>query len=163
VGDIAYPSHARMNKRLTHGNIRVADPLWHHVTNEPDELSFHVGDVIMVSRNPPIHPDVAVNTQSMCVGTQSMCLLQVLDISDKDWWWGRKTGSPSSTSLAESEATEQLSGWFPSTFVRVSQVLSYFWQNTSLIRIYLLLGATTAPVPKLSNENAALVRIAIGC
>lgn len=34
-------------------------------------------------------------------------MLQVLDSSNKDWWWGRKSGSSEH-------------GWFPSTFIRVS-------------------------------------------
>jgi len=54
----------------------LADALWDHVTMDPIELVFKAGDVI-----------------------------QVTDMLDKDWWWGR---------LADRE------GWFPAAFVMVS-------------------------------------------
>ena len=52
------------------------EALWDHVTLDPEELGFRAGDVI-----------------------------EVTDMTDKDWWWGK---------LREKE------GWFPATFVRVS-------------------------------------------
>ncbi|XP_064639717.1 uncharacterized protein LOC135495173 [Lineus longissimus] len=52
-----------------------AEALWDHVTLDVDELGFRAGDVI-----------------------------EVTDMIDKDWWWGR---------IEDSE------GWFPSTFVRL--------------------------------------------
>lgn len=56
-----------------------AEALWDHVTMDEQELGFKAGDVI-----------------------------QVLEASHKDWWWGRS---------ADREA------WFPASFVRVSVLL----------------------------------------
>ena len=53
-----------------------AKALWDHVTLDPVELGFHAGDVI-----------------------------EVKDMLDKTWWWGR---------------LEDREGWFPSAFVAVS-------------------------------------------
>jgi hypothetical protein len=53
-----------------------AEALWDHVTMDSEELGFRAGEVI-----------------------------EVMDMSDKDWWWGRMS------------STE---GWFPAAFVRVS-------------------------------------------
>ena len=53
-----------------------AEALWDHVTLDPVELGFRAGDVI-----------------------------QVKDMLDKDWWWGR---------------LDDREGWFPSAFVAVS-------------------------------------------
>lgn len=52
-----------------------AEALWDHVTMDTEELGFRAGEVI-----------------------------EVMDMTDKDWWWGR---------MASSE------GWFPAAFVRV--------------------------------------------
>lgn len=49
VGDIASLDSRTHRKHLAQPSLNIADPLWHHVTDEPEELSFHVGDVIMVS------------------------------------------------------------------------------------------------------------------
>jgi len=53
-----------------------AEALWDHVTLDPVELGFRAGDVI-----------------------------EVKDMLDKNWWWGR---------------LEEKEGWFPSAFVAVS-------------------------------------------
>lgn len=57
-----------------------AEALWDHVTMDDQELAFKAGDVI-----------------------------QVLEASNKDWWWGR---------------SEDKEAWFPASFVRVSQTRS---------------------------------------
>lgn len=61
---------------ISDGSVVCAEALWDHVTMDEQELGFKAGDVI-----------------------------QVLEASHKDWWWGRS---------AEKEA------WFPASFVRVS-------------------------------------------
>lgn len=49
AGDIAsLDVNNRKNSFSRHTTL--ADPLWHHVTHEPEELSFHTGDVIQVCR-----------------------------------------------------------------------------------------------------------------
>ncbi|XP_067949089.1 rho guanine nucleotide exchange factor 4-like [Watersipora subatra] len=87
VGDIA-SLELRSHRHLELPSLAIADPLWHHVTNEPEELSFRVGDVIMV-----------------------------LDKSDKDWWWGRRSVTP--TASNDDIEGQHEAGWFPSTFVRL--------------------------------------------
>lgn len=58
-------------------NMTYAEALWDHITMDHEELGFHAGD-----------------------------LIEVMDIADKDWWWG---------------AIEDREGWFPATFVRVCE------------------------------------------
>lgn len=53
-----------------------AEALWDHVTMDERELGFKAGDVV-----------------------------QVVDATNKEWWWGR---------IVDNE------GWFPACFVRVS-------------------------------------------
>ncbi|XP_014239242.1 uncharacterized protein LOC106660809 [Cimex lectularius] len=53
----------------------LAEAVWDHVAMEPEELPFRAGDVI-----------------------------EVMDTSDQDWWWG---------------ANGEMLGWFPSAFVRL--------------------------------------------
>lgn len=66
-----------------------AEALWDHVTMDDQELAFKAGDVI-----------------------------QVLEASNKDWWWGRN---------------EEKEAWFPASFVRVSkartQVILFFFRK----------------------------------
>ena len=48
---------------------------------------------------------------------------------DKDWWWGRR--APPSGHWSQSDALEdndEDTGWFPSTFVRVSKVSRFIDQ-----------------------------------
>lgn len=59
------------------GSVVCAEALWDHVTMDDQELGFKAGDVI-----------------------------QVLEASNKDWWWGRN---------------EDKEAWFPASFVRVSE------------------------------------------
>lgn len=54
-----------------------AEALWDHVTMDDQELGFKAGDVI-----------------------------EVVDATNKEWWWGR---------VMDSE------GWFPASFVRVKE------------------------------------------
>jgi hypothetical protein len=56
-------------------SLVTAEALWDHVTLDPVELGFKAGDVI-----------------------------EVIDMLDKDCWWGR---------------TSNKEGWFPSAFVVV--------------------------------------------
>lgn len=65
---------------ISDGSIVYAEALWDHVTMDDQELAFKAGDVI-----------------------------QVLEASNKDWWWGRN---------------EDKEAWFPASFVRVSQTRS---------------------------------------
>jgi Rho guanine nucleotide exchange factor 4 len=51
------------------------EALWDHVTLDPEELGFRAGDVV-----------------------------EVTDMNDKDWWWGK---------------LDDREGWFPATFVRL--------------------------------------------
>ncbi|XP_064455915.1 uncharacterized protein LOC135366883 isoform X2 [Ornithodoros turicata] len=55
--------------------VAYVEALWDHVTMDSEELAFQVGEVI-----------------------------EVTDMSDKDWWWG---------------SIDQRSGWFPAEFVRL--------------------------------------------
>uniref|UniRef100_A0A8D0RPG9 Spermatosis associated 13 n=2 Tax=Sus scrofa TaxID=9823 RepID=A0A8D0RPG9_PIG len=64
-----------VNELISDGSVVCAEALWDHVTMDEQELGFKAGDVI-----------------------------QVLEASHKDWWWGRS---------AEKEA------WFPASFVRL--------------------------------------------
>lgn len=64
---------------ISDGSVVFAEALWDHVTMEDQELGFKAGDVI-----------------------------QVLEASNKDWWWGRN---------------EDKEAWFPASFVRVRQLL----------------------------------------
>jgi hypothetical protein len=56
-----------------------AEAVWDHVTMEPDELGFRAGDEI-----------------------------EVINMSDRDWWWGQ---------------TSTAAGWFPAAFVIVRSLL----------------------------------------
>lgn len=60
---------------ISDGSVVCAEALWDHVTMDDQELGFKAGDVI-----------------------------QVLEASNKDWWWGR---------------SEEKEAWFPASFVRV--------------------------------------------
>lgn len=64
-----------LRERPEPDTLTYAEALWDHITMDPEELGFRAGDVI----------DVA-------------------DMSDKDWWWG---------------AIDDREGWFPATFVRL--------------------------------------------
>ncbi|KAM9674682.1 spermatogenesis-associated protein 13 isoform 3-T3 [Dama dama] len=64
-----------INELIGDGSVVCAEALWDHVTMDEQELGFKAGDVI-----------------------------QVLEASHKDWWWGRS---------ADREA------WFPASFVRL--------------------------------------------
>lgn len=55
--------------------VAYVEALWDHVTMDSEELAFQAGEVI-----------------------------EVTDMSDKDWWWG---------------SIDQRSGWFPANFVRL--------------------------------------------
>ncbi|XP_043497685.1 spermatogenesis-associated protein 13 isoform X3 [Polistes fuscatus] len=55
--------------------VVLAEAVWDHVAMEPEELAFRAGD-----------------------------LIDVLDMVDKDWWWGSCEGER---------------GWFPAAFVRL--------------------------------------------
>ena len=55
--------------------MTYAEALWDHITMDPEELGFRAGD-----------------------------LINVFDMSDKDWWFGE---------------IEDRDGWFPAAFVRV--------------------------------------------
>eukprot|EP00062_Callorhinchus_milii_P015263 gi/632965319/ref/XP_007898831.1/ PREDICTED: spermatogenesis-associated protein 13 isoform X2 [Callorhinchus milii] len=64
-----------INELISDGHIVYAEALWDHVTMDDQELGFKAGDVI-----------------------------QVLDASNKEWWWGL---------IDDKEA------WFPASFVRL--------------------------------------------
>ncbi|XP_028904018.1 spermatogenesis-associated protein 13 [Ornithorhynchus anatinus] len=64
-----------LNELLSDGSGVCAEALWDHVTMDEQELGFKAGDVI-----------------------------QVLEASNKDWWWGRH---------------EDKEAWFPASFVRL--------------------------------------------
>ncbi|XP_051910216.1 rho guanine nucleotide exchange factor 4-like isoform X2 [Hippocampus zosterae] len=64
-----------VNELIGDGNAVYAEALWDHVTMDERELGFKAGD-----------------------------LIQVVDATDKEWWWGR---------MVDSE------GWFPACFVRL--------------------------------------------
>ncbi|KAM9190039.1 spermatogenesis-associated protein 13 isoform 4-T4 [Dugong dugon] len=63
-----------INELISDGSVVCAEALWDHVTMDDQELGFKAGDVI-----------------------------QVLEASNKDWWWGRN---------------EDKEAWFPASFVR---------------------------------------------
>ncbi|XP_036920649.1 spermatogenesis-associated protein 13 isoform X2 [Sturnira hondurensis] len=63
-----------INELISDGSVVFAEALWDHVTMDDQELGFKAGDVI-----------------------------QVLEASNKDWWWGR---------------SEDKEAWFPASFVR---------------------------------------------
>ncbi|KAJ0059692.1 hypothetical protein NL108_009813, partial [Boleophthalmus pectinirostris] len=60
---------------ISDGSVVYAEALWDHVTMDDQELGFKAGDVI-----------------------------EVVDATNKEWWWGR---------IQDSE------GWFPASFVRL--------------------------------------------
>ncbi|XP_078078965.1 spermatogenesis-associated protein 13-like isoform X2 [Mustelus asterias] len=64
-----------INELISDGHIVYAEALWDHVTMDEQELGFKAGEVI-----------------------------QVLDASNKEWWWGM---------IEDKEA------WFPASFVRL--------------------------------------------
>uniref|UniRef100_A0A8C7XHJ1 Rho guanine nucleotide exchange factor 4 n=1 Tax=Oryzias sinensis TaxID=183150 RepID=A0A8C7XHJ1_9TELE len=64
-----------INELISDGSVVFAEALWDHVTMDVQELGFKAGDVI-----------------------------EVVDATDKEWWWGR---------IMDSE------GWFPASFVRL--------------------------------------------
>lgn len=68
--------HVSPLQLISDGSVVCAEALWDHVTMDDQELGFKAGDVI-----------------------------QVLEASNKDWWWGRN---------------EDKEAWFPASFVRVS-------------------------------------------
>ena len=72
--------HVSPLQLISDGSVVCAEALWDHVTMDDQELGFKAGDVI-----------------------------QVLEASNKDWWWGR---------------SEDKEAWFPASFVRVSVALS---------------------------------------
>lgn len=73
---------------ISDGNVVCAEALWDHVTMDDQELAFKAGEVI-----------------------------QVLEASNKDWWWGRN---------------EEKEAWFPASFVRVSEARSLYFSSTCL-------------------------------
>ncbi|XP_061194842.1 uncharacterized protein LOC133203004 isoform X2 [Saccostrea echinata] len=64
-----------LRERPEPDTLTYAEALWDHITMDQEELGFRAGDVI-----------------------------EVADMSDKDWWWG---------------AIDDREGWFPATFVRL--------------------------------------------
>uniref|UniRef100_A0A8C9S075 Rho guanine nucleotide exchange factor 4 n=1 Tax=Scleropages formosus TaxID=113540 RepID=A0A8C9S075_SCLFO len=64
-----------INELISDGGVVYAEALWDHVTMDDQELGFKAGDVI-----------------------------EVVDATNKEWWWGR---------ILDSE------GWFPASFVRL--------------------------------------------
>ncbi|KFP06327.1 Rho guanine nucleotide exchange factor 4, partial [Calypte anna] len=64
-----------INELISDGSVVYAEALWDHVTMDDQELGFKAGDVI-----------------------------EVMDATNKEWWWGR---------IVDSE------GWFPASFVRL--------------------------------------------
>ncbi|XP_041119505.1 uncharacterized protein LOC121322937 isoform X2 [Polyodon spathula] len=64
-----------INELISDGSTVYAEALWDHVTMDDQELGFKAGDVI-----------------------------EVVDATNKEWWWGR---------ILDSE------GWFPASFVRL--------------------------------------------
>lgn len=70
---------------ISDGSVVYAEALWDHVTMDDQELGFKAGDVI-----------------------------EVVDATNKEWWWGR---------ILDSE------GWFPASFVRVRS-LAFIFNST---------------------------------
>ncbi|XP_072263856.1 rho guanine nucleotide exchange factor 4 isoform X2 [Pyxicephalus adspersus] len=64
-----------INELISDGSVVYAEALWDHVTMDDQELGFKAGSVI-----------------------------EVMDATNKEWWWGR---------ILDSE------GWFPANFVRL--------------------------------------------
>ncbi|XP_073097709.1 rho guanine nucleotide exchange factor 4 isoform X2 [Manis javanica] len=64
-----------INELISDGSVVCAEALWDHVTMDDQELGFKAGDVI-----------------------------EVMDATNREWWWGRVTDSE---------------GWFPASFVRL--------------------------------------------
>ncbi|XP_062988517.1 LOW QUALITY PROTEIN: rho guanine nucleotide exchange factor 4 [Elgaria multicarinata webbii] len=64
-----------INELISDGGVVYAEALWDHVTMDDQELGFKAGDVV-----------------------------EVMDATNKEWWWGR---------IMDSE------GWFPASFVRL--------------------------------------------
>ncbi|XP_028825959.1 uncharacterized protein arhgef4 isoform X2 [Denticeps clupeoides] len=64
-----------INELISDGSVVYAEALWDHVTMDDQEVGFKAGDVI-----------------------------EVVDATNKEWWWGR---------ILDSE------GWFPASFVRL--------------------------------------------
>ncbi|XP_068880417.1 rho guanine nucleotide exchange factor 4 [Aphelocoma coerulescens] len=64
-----------INELISDGSVVYAEALWDHVTMDDQELGFKAGEVI-----------------------------EVMDATNKEWWWGR---------ILDSE------GWFPASFVRL--------------------------------------------
>ncbi|XP_036801608.1 uncharacterized protein LOC110489553 isoform X2 [Oncorhynchus mykiss] len=64
-----------INELISDGSCVYAEALWDHVTMDDQELGFKAGDVV-----------------------------EVVDATNKEWWWGR---------ILDSE------GWFPASFVRL--------------------------------------------
>ena len=73
-------------------NSVYAEALWDHMTLDPVELGFCAGDVI-----------------------------EVKDMLDKDWWWGR---------------LDDREGWFLSAFVVVSLFSPFIQSNHIYVFIY---------------------------
>uniref|UniRef100_A0A8I3WI17 Spermatosis associated 13 n=2 Tax=Callithrix jacchus TaxID=9483 RepID=A0A8I3WI17_CALJA len=76
-----------INELISDGNVVCAEALWDHVTMDDQELGFKAGDVI-----------------------------QVLEASNKDWWWGR---------------SEDKEAWFPASFVRLRVNQEELSENSS--------------------------------
>lgn len=75
---------------ISDGSVVCAEALWDHVTMDDQELGFQAGDVI-----------------------------EVMDATNREWWWGR---------VADHE------GWFPASFVRVwAQAQEIHTQNSSRV------------------------------
>uniref|UniRef100_A0A8C9Q738 Uncharacterized protein n=1 Tax=Spermophilus dauricus TaxID=99837 RepID=A0A8C9Q738_SPEDA len=72
---------------ISDGSVVCAEALWDHVTMDDQELGFKAGDVI-----------------------------QVLEASNKDWWWGRN---------------EDKEAWFPASFVRLRVNQEELSENSS--------------------------------
>ncbi|XP_006894175.1 PREDICTED: spermatogenesis-associated protein 13 isoform X2 [Elephantulus edwardii] len=76
-----------INELISDGSVVCAEALWDHVTMDDQELGFKAGDVI-----------------------------QVLEASNKDWWWGRN---------------EDKEAWFPASFVRLRVNQEELVENSS--------------------------------
>ncbi|XP_057346187.1 spermatogenesis-associated protein 13 isoform X1 [Manis pentadactyla] len=76
-----------INELISDGSMVCAEALWDHVTMDDQELGFKAGDVI-----------------------------QVLEASNKDWWWGRN---------------EDKEAWFPASFVRLRVNQEELSENSS--------------------------------
>lgn len=82
---------------ISDGSVVFAEALWDHVTMDDQELGFKAGDVI-----------------------------EVVDASNKEWWWGR---------IMDSE------GWFPASFVRVRKTLSWLLEETEIFILFITAAA----------------------